>query len=95
MRKTLIGLCALGLLVSAAATAQAEEQSAACIEAGGPSRTVVVPDAVQSYGTMQYARTVDLEPKEVVLTVLKPERVKLCLVVMVPESKRQFMMAQN
>ena len=68
MRKTLISLCALGLLVSAAATAQAEEQSAACIEAGGPSRTVVVPDAVQSYGTMQYARSVDLEPKEVVLT---------------------------
>eukprot|EP00435_Cladocopium_sp_Y103_P078263 s1_g2002.t1 len=42
--------------------------SQACIDAGGPSRTVIVPTKPQSYGTMQYARTVDLESKEVVLT---------------------------
>lgn len=68
MRKTLVSLCAIGLLFTAAASARADELSAACIEAGGPSRTVMIPAAVQSYGTMQYARTVDLETKEVVLT---------------------------
>lgn len=68
MRKTLVSLSAIGLLFAAAASARADELSAACIEAGGPSRTVMIPAAVQSYGTMQYARTVDLEAKEVVLT---------------------------
>ncbi len=68
MKKTLLSLCALGLLVAAYGAAQADEQAAACLEAGGPSRTVMIPAEVQSYGTMQYARTVALEPKEVVLT---------------------------
>ncbi|MCE7999181.1 MAG: polysaccharide deacetylase family protein [Rhodobiaceae bacterium] len=68
MRKLLLNLCTLGLLCAGSASAWADEQSAACLDAGGPSRTVMVPAAVQSYGTMQYARTVDLDPKEVVLT---------------------------
>lgn len=68
MRKTLVSLCTLGLLLAATVSVRADDQSAACVEAGGPSRTLIVPNAVQSYGTMQYAHTVDLEPKEVVLT---------------------------
>ncbi len=68
MRQTLLSLCALALAFAVHTTAEASGASQACIDAGGPSRTVIVPTKAQSYGTMQYARTVGLAPKEVILT---------------------------
>ncbi len=68
MKKTSLGFCAVMFTFALHSAAQASPSSQACIDAGGPSRTVVVPAAVQSYGTMQYARTVAIEAKEVVLT---------------------------
>ncbi len=61
-------LAAFGLALTMSVSAHGAEMSQACLDAGGPNRTVVIPTEVQSYGTMQYANTVDLEAKEVVLT---------------------------
>jgi peptidoglycan-N-acetylglucosamine deacetylase len=68
MKHVKLSVAVLGLALTMAVSAQAAELSQACRDAGGPGRTVVIPTEAQSYGTMQYARTVDLEAKEVVLT---------------------------
>jgi peptidoglycan-N-acetylglucosamine deacetylase len=63
-----LSLATFGLALTMSVSVHAAETNQACLDTGGPNRTVVVPTEVQSYGTMQYARTVDLEAKEVVLT---------------------------
>jgi len=68
MKNVKLSLAAFSLALTLSVSAQAAETSQACLDADSPSRTVVVPTEVQSYGTMQYARTLDLEAKEVVLT---------------------------
>lgn len=43
-------------------------QAATCDNTLGPARVVSVPSEPADYGTLQYARTLDLDQKEVVLT---------------------------
>jgi len=55
-------------LVWLALISWADSANATCPDPDFQSRTLIIPAKVQSYGTMQYARSVDVSDKEVVLT---------------------------